>query len=346
MALGHDPLSTRPLSDVEATPLAQGGDPAPLPHLGLLLGSGGGTAFDLTPTAAVALSGALSTTGAIGYGIDLEAPLNLDVAGALSVSGALGLGIGVAQTAGPAMAGSLSLAGTFEFAGPFSLTPTGAVALAGAMSVAGDVQSSILFELTPSAALALSGSLTPAGAFGSDIGVGGSVSLAGALSAAGDTTYAIAFETGGNVTLGGALSVAGDLEILANQFTLIPTAALAMAGSMAVAGDVASSDAQEVNSGGWPIAAMVSEMRRRRAREAERLKALEEEERKREQALTIAKSQQATHKAKIRLDKAKDDTIRQERLLELLIAELADAMKRQAEEEEEREILEILAEWM
>ena len=104
----------------------------------------------------------------------------------------------------------------------------------------------------------------------------------------------------------------------------------------------ASSDA----SGGWPIAAMVSEMRRRKAREAERLKALEEEERKREQALTHAKSVDAKQKARAKLEDAKAATERQERLLALLIQEIADAMRQEAEAEEEREILEILAEWM
>ena len=99
-------------------------------------------------------------------------------------------------------------------------------------------------------------------------------------------------------------------------------------------------------SGGWPIAAMVSEMRRRKAREAERLKALEEEERKREQALTYAKSVDAKQKARAKLEDAKAATERQERLLALLVQEIADAMRQEAEAEEEREILEIVAEWM
>lgn len=50
---GHDPFGSRPFSDVATTPANQGGDPAPLPHLGLLLAaSGGGSTYNFSGTAA------------------------------------------------------------------------------------------------------------------------------------------------------------------------------------------------------------------------------------------------------------------------------------------------------
>lgn len=49
---GHDPFGARPFSDVEVTPANQGGDPAPLPHLGLLLGASAGSTYNFSGTAA------------------------------------------------------------------------------------------------------------------------------------------------------------------------------------------------------------------------------------------------------------------------------------------------------
>lgn len=101
--------------------------------------------------------------------------------------------------------------------------------------------------------------------------------------------------------------------------------------------------------GGWPIAAMVAEMRRRAQRERERLKALEEEEEERQRAIARAKSPPAKEKAKASLEKTKLALANQERLLAILTQEIAQALAeeaRAAEEAEEREVIELFLEML
>lgn len=101
--------------------------------------------------------------------------------------------------------------------------------------------------------------------------------------------------------------------------------------------------------GGWPIAAMVAEMRRRAQRERERLKALEDEEEERQRAISRAKSPPAKEKAKASLEKTKLALANQERLLAILTQEIAQALAEEArasEEADEREVIELFLEML
>ncbi len=111
----------------------------------------------------------------------------------------------------------------------------------------------------------------------------------------------------------------------------------AEAGSYVITGEdanliVTRAQTQEAT-GGWPTWDQLPRKRKVPEQEYERLRALEEAEEERERALARARSEKARLKERERLEKARAARIAQERLIELMAAELA-ALMRDAEAQE------------
>lgn len=207
---------------------AQGGDPAPLPHLGLLLAAGAGGPFSLTPTAAAALAATLTPAGALSIGLALSGSATL--AATLAPAGTIALGLGLAGNA--PLAGVFGAAGDTQYFGPF--TTSGNASLSGTFGASGDVSATIEFPISgnvslsggfsadadPSLGIGLSGGVSLAGSLLADaepdisIGLGGAVSLAGAFSAAGAASYGDPFELDAplDASFTGAFSATGTIE--------------------------------------------------------------------------------------------------------------------------------------
>lgn len=90
--------------------------------------------------------------------------------------------------------------------------------------------------------------------------------------------------------------------------------------------------------GGWPIAYGLSKLRQQKKREEARLRQLEEEAEEANRRIAQVKNDDAKQKAKDRLQKVIARQLEQERILELLTAEIAREMR----EEEDDAIAQIL----
>lgn len=90
--------------------------------------------------------------------------------------------------------------------------------------------------------------------------------------------------------------------------------------------------------GGWPIAYGLTKLRQQKKREEARLRQLEEEAEEANRRVSQVKNDDAKQKAKDRLQKVIARQLEQERLLELLTAEIAREMR----EEEDDAIAQIL----
>lgn len=140
-------------------------------------GSSGGP-FDLAPSAAIAMSGALSVAGDTQYAqpvvFDVAATAAIGLQGALAANGDLQSFVSVPFEVEqpievPTLAGSLLLSGDLQYVvpgpAPFDLVASGPLALTGALGAAGALQivAPVPFDLAPTAAIGLAATLGVAG---------------------------------------------------------------------------------------------------------------------------------------------------------------------------------------
>jgi hypothetical protein len=124
--------------------------------------------LDLSQTANIALSGAVSVSGdiQIGTSFDLAQTANIGLSASAAVSGdiqSLSGALDLSQTAAIALSGSASVSGDVQIGTSFNLAQSGAVALSGSASVSGDVQFGTSLDLSQTNVVALSGSAAVSG---------------------------------------------------------------------------------------------------------------------------------------------------------------------------------------
>jgi hypothetical protein len=220
--------------------------------------------FALTQSGAVAITGALTTSGDLGYPLSFS----LDQSGGVAVAGALGLTGGVffgggdvdrtgAQVSalGP-MRTPLKWRVDFSRAAvPFDVVQSGQTALAGALSVAGDVAGVVIVDRSTADFSTVGPMRLPfrhrvnfiRDFVGFEIEAPLQVDLLGAIGVSGDLGYTVpagvpfAFTQVGAFTVNGTLTVSGDIGFtLASPqaFDIAQVGAVAMTGVMQTLGNI------------------------------------------------------------------------------------------------------------
>lgn len=177
------------------------------------------TTVDIAASGALAVTGTLTPTGDIGFGINLAASGALAVTGSLVATGDIQIVTAALDiVASPlAVAGTVTPTGDTQIGTSFDLAASGALAVSGTVAQTGDIQTSSapVLDIVASA-LAVSGAVTTTGGIqlgtSFELAAASAVAISGTASVSGDIGIGTSFNLAADpIVVSGVIGVAGNV---------------------------------------------------------------------------------------------------------------------------------------
>lgn len=225
----------RYLLDVGA-PAAAGGHTSAvfLNPFGLGAGSAAPT-LDLAQSGAIAITGAPSLTGTLGFKFDISQSGAIAVTGAPTLSGDISFKLNLSQSGQVSISGAPLLTGDVFTRVPLDIAQSGALAISGAPTLSGDL--GLKFNVAQSSALAISGAPSLTGEIDATVYGFRSAVFLNPYGFGADAPGSLDLVQSGAIAIGGTPSLTGDIQPKV-EFEFEPPLELSAAGTVVVSGDI------------------------------------------------------------------------------------------------------------